>query len=160
MVVGIDPDAASVIPYEELLNKDNRRAVTEGSLFFQQTGEVQKSLRRFTKQMKELGIPYALVGGLAMFQHGYRRYTEDVDILVTRDGLQRIHARLIGASYVRPLSESVDLRDAASGVKIDFLIAGQFPGDGKPKPVAFPDPSDSVIELNDMCVVKLPTLWN
>jgi hypothetical protein len=27
-------------------------------------------------------------------------------------------------------------------VKIDVLIAGEYPGDGRPKPVAFPDPAE------------------
>ena len=63
----------------------------------------------------------------------------DVDILVTREGLSVIHAKLDGLGYVPPFSGSKNLRDAEHGVRIEFLIAGEFPGDGKPKPVAFPN---------------------
>ena len=80
---------------------------------------------------------------MALFRHGFRRFTEDVDILVTREGLKTIHEQLEGLGYVPPFTGSKNLRDTESGVRIEFLIAGEFPGDGKPKPVAFPDPAES-----------------
>jgi hypothetical protein len=33
------------------------------------------------------------------------------------------------------------LRDTEHGVDIDVVLTGGFPGDGKPKPVSFPDPA-------------------
>jgi hypothetical protein len=33
---------------------------------------------------------------MALFHHGLRRFTEDVDILVTKEGLKKIHAELAG----------------------------------------------------------------
>jgi hypothetical protein len=35
-----------------------------------------------------------------MFFHGYRRFTEDVDILVTAEGLEEIHRELEGKGYL------------------------------------------------------------
>ena len=61
--------------------------------------------------------------------------------LVTREGLKAIHAHLEGLGYVPPFSGSKNLRDTEHGVRIEFLIAGEFPGDGKPKPVAFLSPN-------------------
>jgi hypothetical protein len=95
---------------------------------------------------------------MAMFFHGFRRFTEDVDILVTRTGLEEIHRRLEGLGYVPPFQGSKHLRDAELGVKIEFLVAGDYPGDGKPKPVAFPDPSRVVVELKGIPCINLPTL--
>jgi hypothetical protein len=43
-------------------------------------------------------------------------------------------------------------------VKIEFLIAGDYPGDGKPKPVAFPDPAARSVELNGIKVLNLEAL--
>ena len=43
-------------------------------------------------------------------------------------------------------------------MKIDFLIAGQFPGDGKPGPIAFPLPQDASEEVNGVRVLKLEPL--
>src|SRR4051812_1371680 len=88
------PTDALVIPYEERLNQDRRWELSEGSLFFEGQGKVQKALQRITQRLNELGIAYAVAGGMAMFQHGYRRFTEDVDILVTPDGLEKIHEAL------------------------------------------------------------------
>ena len=109
-------------------------------MFFQNESEVQKSLRRITTRLNELEIDYALVGGMALFLHGLRRFTEDVNILVTPEGLAKAHEALEGSGYQPPFPNSKNLRDSDSGVRIEFLVAGEFPGDGKAKPVAFPDP--------------------
>jgi hypothetical protein len=137
-----------LIPYEKRLDQNSRWALTEGSVFFEDKGAVQQAMRRIAKRLDELGIPYAIVGGMALFQHGVRRFTEDVDILVTREGLKAIHEKLEGRGYLQPFTGSKHLRDTELGVKVEFLVAGGFPGDGKPKPVAFPDPA-SVAEVID-----------
>ncbi len=59
---------------------------------------------------------------------------------------------------MRPFAQSKNLRDTDGGVKIEFLIAGDYPGDGKPKPVAFPDPTERFVELNGMRVLNLESL--
>ena len=132
--------------------------MTQGSLFFEDRGKVQESLQRITKRLNDLGIPYAVVGGMAMYLHGYRRYTEDVDILVTKDGAQKIYEALEGRGYVRPFANSKNLRDTESGVKVELLLTGGFPGDGKPKPVAFPDPSVVADTIHGIRCINLPTL--
>jgi len=152
------PTAAAVVPYHERLNQDREWALSEGSLFFEGKGKVQEALRRITKRLDELGIPYAVAGGMALFQHGYRRFTEDVDLVVTTQGLQQIHQALEGLGYMRLFTGSKAMRDTDAGVKIDFLVTGQFPGDGKPKPVSFPDPAKVSVQLGGMSVVSLPTL--
>jgi hypothetical protein len=127
-------------------------------MHFMGESEVQKTLRRLATRLGELEIPYAIAGAMAMFLHGYRRFTEDVDVLVTAESLARIHDEIEGRGYIRPFEKSKNLRDAENRVRIDFLVAGQFPGDGKPGPVAFPDPKD-VSEVRDgLRVVSLPTL--
>src|SRR5262245_38493982 len=82
--------AGALVTYEQLMSQDLEWAMSQGSLFFEGRGKVQETLRRITKRLDELNIPYAVVGGMALFAHGFRRYTEDVDILVTREGLVRI----------------------------------------------------------------------
>jgi hypothetical protein len=70
---------------EARLDHDPHWAMSEGGLFFENKGAVQESLRRIARRLNELGIPYAIAGGMALFQHGYRRFTEDVDILDSCD---------------------------------------------------------------------------
>ncbi len=119
---------------------------------------VHRTLRRIVQRLGELGVPYALAGGMALFLHGFRRFTEDVDILVTKEGLRLIHERLEELGYVAPFSGSKNLRDADSGVRIEFLVTGDFPGDGKPKPVAFPDPAAVGVEKDGIRCLSLPKL--
>lgn len=95
---------------------------------------------------------------MALFTHGFRRFTEDVDILTTQDGLREIHKKLVGRGYVRPFTGSKNIRDAELGIRIEFLIEGQYPGDGKPKPVAFPNPEAVSIELDDIEYINLETM--
>ncbi len=147
-----------MITYEELLDRDLNRALLEGSMHFEEKSAVHQTLRKIVKRLEEFGIPYAIVGGMALFFHGYRRFTDDVDILVTSDGLKQLHQQLEGLGYVPPFAGSRQLRDTETGVRIEFLVTGQFPGDGKPKPIAFPDPVDVRVNLDAAQVVDLPRL--
>jgi hypothetical protein len=82
---------------------------------------------------------------MALGEHGYVRMTEDVDVLLTEEGLSRFRERCVGRGYVavRPGRER-DFRDTDSGVRIQFLVSGEYPGDGRPKAVRFPDPAEGV----------------
>jgi hypothetical protein len=131
-----------MIAYEQLLNNDFQLALREGDMFFQGEGAVQTTLRRIAKRLDELDIDYAIAGGMCLSRHGFTRFTQDVDILVTSEGLKQIHAALDGLGYIRPFAASKNLRDAETGVRIDFLISGQYPGEGKTGPIAFPVPSE------------------
>jgi hypothetical protein len=144
--------------YEELLDRNLEWALREGSMHFEKESAVHKALRKIAKRLDELGIPYAIVGGMALFFHGLRRFTDDVDILVTPDGLKEVHAKLEGLGYIPPFAGSKQLRDAEYGVRIEFLTTGDFPGDGRPKPVAFPDPVDSAVEIEGYRFLQLARL--
>jgi Uncharacterised nucleotidyltransferase len=147
-----------MIAYEQRLKENLRWGLQEGSMHFEKESAVHKSLQRIVKHLEEMNIPYAIVGAMAMFAHGYERFTADVDLLVTRGDLAKIHERLEGRGYLPPFSGSKHLRDTDSGVKIEFLTTGDFPGDGKPKPVAFPEPSAASIEIDGIRFLQLPTL--
>jgi hypothetical protein len=139
-----------MITYEQLLDNDFHLALREGDMFFQGEGKVQKTLSRIAQRLTEINVDYAVAGGMAMYAHGFRRYTEDVDVLVTPEGLAKLHEKLDGLGYVRPFEASKNLRDADTGVRIDFLVSGQFPGDGKPGPIAFPVPSEASKEIGSI----------
>lgn len=144
--------------YEALLDADMRSALEEASMHFEEKSAVHAALGEVTRRLNELRIPYALVGGMALFIHGYRRFTEDVDLLVTQEGLERIRERLVGLGYV-PIFEGIrGLRDREHGVRIEFRVTGEYPGDGKPKPVAFPDPLESSTLIGDIRLISLPKL--
>lgn len=145
-------------PYEDRLDKNGEWAMDEGERFFQGTSKTHQALKKIAGKLNELGIDYVVVGGMAMFQHGYRRFTEDVDLLVTRDGLKEIHRTLDGLGYRPPFRGSKHLRDTEHGVRIEFLVSGQYPGDGKPKPVSFPTPAEVAKEIKGIRCISLPSL--
>lgn len=144
--------------YEDKMRRGGESALRAAGEFFMRDDSVHRSLRKITGRLGELGIPYAVVGGMALVAHGYDRTTVDVDVLLPADALPRVHAELDGLGYVPPFEGSRDLRDTETGVRIEFLIAGQFPGDGKPKPVAFPDPSTASVVIDGIHYVGLETL--
>ena len=158
-----DPPPAVIVgnevaAYEKRLDQDLRWALIEGSRHFEEKSAVFDALRKIARRLNDLGIPYAVVGGMALFRHGLRRFTEDVDILVTKDDLTRIHAALDGLGYLPPHRQSKHLRNTDLGVRIEFLTTGEYPGDGKPKPVAFPDPRSVRMEADGVYYVNLPNL--
>lgn len=150
--------SADVLAYEDRLQRNRSWAFREGSMHFEKESAVHKTLLTIARRLDELGIPYAIAGGMALFFHGYRRFTEDVDILVTKEGLRQIRERLEGLGFVPPFAGSKNLRDAETGVRIEFLVTGDYPGDGKPKPVEFPDPVGATIEVDGLHFLSLPKL--
>jgi hypothetical protein len=148
----------ALVAYEYLLQRDKRWGFHEGSMHFERESAVHKSLERIVRRLDQLSIPYAVAGAMALFFHGYERFTSDVDILVTPEGLKTIHDRLEGLGYVPPFEGSKHLRDAETGVRIEFLTTGDYPGDGKPKPVAFPDPASAGVVIAGIHFVNLPLL--
>jgi len=148
----------SVPIYEELLNRDPRWALSEGSRHFEEDSAVFKALHKIATRLKELKIPYAVVGGMALFQHGLRRFTEDVDLLVSKADLKVIHEKLEGLGYLPPFTNSKHLRDTELGVRIEFLTTGDYPGDGKPKPISFPIPQSVSFEADGINYINLTNL--
>src|SRR5205085_11764126 len=88
--------------YEDLLAGPADRAMREASMHFEEKSAVHQTLRKIVRRLDELGIPYAVAGAMGMFLHGYRRFTEDLDILVTPEGLAKIHRELEGRGYLPP----------------------------------------------------------
>lgn len=144
--------------YDELAQRGGEAAMRQLGRFFMMDDPVYSTLGRIARRLDELGIPYAIAGAMALNAHGYRRATLDVDVLVTAEGLEAIHRQLEGLGYVPTFSGSRNLRDAETTVRVEFLVAGQYPGDGKPKPVAFPEPAAAGVEIDGIRYLELPTL--
>jgi hypothetical protein len=126
--------------------------------FFMGEAEVQKALDRLVEILDADHIPYAIVGAMALNQFGYRRVTIDVDVLLTPDGLALFKERHLGRGYVEKFPGSRGVRDAEHGVDIDIILAGSYPGDGKPKPVVFPDPAAAAERGARVALLPLHTL--
>jgi hypothetical protein len=145
--------------YESRLHDDYLTLLKEASNFYMSRGDVYTTLQNLTRHLDEEKIPYALVGGLALAAHGFVRMTQDVDILMTREGLEIFKGKFLGRGYVLTFSGAEKtFRDTDTQVRIEILVTGDFPGDGKPKPVAFPDPSVVFTERGGMRVIPIEKL--
>jgi hypothetical protein len=141
--------------YESLLDGDFNLALSEASMYFEGDNAVHRTLRDISRRLDELGIDYAIAGGMCLFRHGFQRVTRDVDVIVTREGLAQIHEHLEGRGYIKPFEASKNLRDATTGVRIDFIISGQYPGDGKPGPIDFPVPNTVSVMIDGIRYVDV-----
>ncbi len=131
----------------------------EGLRYFMGEGELNKTVAQLGRDLDRHGIEYAIIGAVALTAHGYPRFTADVDIILTKEGLQVFHRELVGLGY-RPAFEGArkKLRSTLNGVAIEFIMEGEYPGDGKPKPVSFPRPSMASIEIEGVRVITLEKL--
>jgi hypothetical protein len=130
----------------------------EATRFFMGEADVQRALEKVARLLEEDGIPYAVIGAMALNAYGYRRVTVDVDLLLTPDGLEAFKTRHLGLGYVAKFPGSKGLRDIENGVPIDVVLAGDYPGDGLPKPVAFPDPASAAVRGDRISLLPLPRL--
>ena len=133
-------------------------ALENAETFFMKTGNVHQAALAIARRLNAANIPYAIVGAMALGAHGYERVTVDVDILLTRDGLATFKKAHLGRGYLEKFPGSKGVRDTEHGVAIDVLITGEFPGDGLPKPVAFPDPATVAVEGERFRILSLPKL--
>ncbi len=140
-----------------LLNADV--ALTKLDQFFLKESPVHKTLRDLAHRLPEAGIAYAVIGGMALNLYGYERATVDVDLLMTKEGLARFEQSFVGLGYL-PAYEGArkQFKNTETGVQIEIITTGEYPGDGKPKAIAFPDPELVSEEASGIRVVKLATL--
>ena len=134
------------------------RALENAQAFFMKTGKVHDAARAIARRLDASNIPYAVADAMALNAHGYERVTSDVDVLLTREGLAEFKETYLGRGYVEKFPGSKGGRDTEHGVTIDVLISGEFPGDGRPKPVAFPNPAQAAIEGERYRILSLETL--
>ncbi len=139
--------ASPVLTYQEGLN------------FFMGEGILNETLRRLANDLENHGINYDVIDAIALNQHGYRRFTEDIDLLMTREGLEKFREELVGLGY-RPAFEGATkkFRTTQENVTVEIITSGEFPGDGKPKPVVFPNPNENQIEIDGVKTLTLEKL--
>ncbi|MBI2944862.1 MAG: hypothetical protein HYY25_11730 [Candidatus Wallbacteria bacterium] len=107
--------------------------------------EVHEALWKLVGILEAEGLPYAIIGGLALNEYGHRRATIDVDVLMREEDLQTFKRRWLGRGYVERMAGTGKLLDTEHDVEVNVLSSGRFPGDDKPKPIAFPDPAATAV---------------
>lgn len=131
----------------------------EGLRYFMGEGTLNKTLARLSTDLEEHGIDYMVIGAVALLAHGYPRFTEDIDLVMTADGLQKFHEELVGLGYAPAFPGARKrLRSTTDNVSVEVMTTGEYPGDGKPKPVRMPRPSEASTEIDGVKFVTLEKL--
>ncbi|MEM9539032.1 MAG: nucleotidyltransferase family protein [Cyanobacteria bacterium P01_E01_bin.42] len=139
-----------------LLTEENWQQI---NLFFMQQGNIYNTLNNLHKHLSEANITYAVIGGMALALHGYRRLTEDIDLLMNSDDLEKFRNDFLGRGYIAAFTGAQKtFKNTITGVRIEVITTGEFPGDGKPKSVCFPDPQEVTVELGGLKVINLENL--
>jgi hypothetical protein len=113
--------------------------------FFMGMADAQKALYKLTAILEAEGLPYAIIGAFALNEYGHRRVTVDVDLVMRDEDLVTFKGRHLGKGYVERVAGTGKLLDTEHSVNVDVLSTGRFPGDDKPKPIAFPDPATTAV---------------
>ena len=126
--------------------------------YFMGEGGIHDAAATIGRVLTGMGIEYAIAGAIALGEHGFERLTTDVDVLIRGEDLARFKEQWLGRGYVEVRPGGKAVRDTSNNVRIDFLLTGDFPGDGRPKPVAFPVPETAAVRGVKYRVVSLPSL--
>ena len=137
------------------LPADPLRAI---AIFHRGKDPAHLSLRRVVGKLQKAGFPYAIMGGMAVDVHGHRRFTKDVDILLTARGFEEFRRRFVPGDYRPVPGRSRRFKDRANGVLLDVLVTGLFPGRGTPGPIAFPDPRRVRQRIRNVYYLNLASL--
>jgi len=127
--------------------------------FFMGQGLLRDALSRLVADLEQNEIDYAVIGALALNLHGYTRATVDIDLVLTKEGLSAFHEKLVGLSY-RPTFEGAkkSFRTTQENLTIEIITTGEYPGDGLPKPVRFPEPKEHSVVIEGIKTLNLPKL--
>jgi hypothetical protein len=124
--------------------------------YFPGEGAAHRTRIKLAATLKKLQLPFAIVGAFRFLQQEHE--TRKVSLLVTRAGLPAIQDAFIGCGYLPAFPGSRAIRDTETGVQIDFLVTGDYPGDGKPGPISFPNPEGLIEMIDGLPILKLPRL--
>src|SRR4051794_31260257 len=147
-----------MLTFEESLDRDVTWAFEEADRYFGGSGLVFQALRELAPRLDRAAIDYAVIGALAMFFHGYRRFTEDIDILISHEGMEQVNAELLGRGYSRPSNWSRGLRDVETGVAIHVYVAGTPARNPNYRLMMLPNPEAVSIEDAGLKIADMPFL--
>ena len=89
----------------------------EGQRYFMGEGRLNNALVRLVGDLKEHDIDYVVIGAIALLAYGYPRFTEDIDLILTHESLERCGARDVpeNAGFVpRQSALGRDLRNSGA----------------------------------------------
>lgn len=137
-----------------------RTAFQEKAAFLRESSGstgIQTTLLRALKVLKLFGIPHYVCGGYAVQEHGYPRFTADVDIIVPDVDLAREKLTLNG--FRTNPGSNITVTDRETKVEVDLLPGGKKADSGPltlPMPVTVSE-EPQLLTLSALISAKLST---
>ena len=107
-------------PYEEALRRGGAFAIEQIGRFFQGIGPVHQTLKVLVAELERTRTPYAITGATALNAHGYRRATDDVDVLLTAGTKESFISSIDPALFIPGGKRHRYVRDGVTGVRVDL----------------------------------------
>jgi len=128
--------------------------------------KVRDRLKRSTKALEEAGVPYAVVGGNAVaawvseVDESAARNTQDVDILLRREDLEKATVALEKVGFIHKTGAGITMFVDGPGAKARDAVHVIFANEKVRPEYEFPAPdvASSVIKSNNMRVLALEDL--
>jgi hypothetical protein len=114
-------------------------------------------LQSLARGLSESAIDYAIAGDMASFAHGFRQYSDRIELIVNSPASV---APLADDGYTRASHNPGIWRDSESGVRIDFLFAGSRSLRNRPLPFAIPEPREITIRIAERPYLRVEWLLN
>ena len=120
--------------------------------------DIWDTARRCHAALSVAGLPYAIVGGVAVCLHGYRRNTIDVDILIRTEDSAAVRQALEATQL--PWDEVHREFRGPDEIPVHIVLAKTPAGNDRTYNVDFPDPQDAADcqTLEGLRVVRLARL--
>jgi hypothetical protein len=118
---------------------------------------IEKTLRKAVKVLALFRIPHYVCGGFAVQEHGYPRFTVDVNIIVP--DVEPAREKLCMNGFRENPGSSMTVTDRETKVEIDLLPGGKKV---EPGPLALPVPTEvseepQILTLESLIASKLST---
>ena len=116
---------------------------------------LSRTMRKAVRVLAEANIPSLVVGGYAVQENGYARFTSDVDIVVPDVELARQTLSMNG--FRENHGSNMTVTDRVSKVEVDLLPGGKAVGPG-PLVLPMPDTVSSeprIADLRTLIEIKL-----
>lgn len=147
-------------PFERFIAGGGEEAIRTGPGFFSGKDPVHFTLFRMAATLDYLRIPYAIIGGLALNAHGYRRATNGVDMVISEDGLCLLESQQMQLELCPGQVHRAMFIDCDSGVAVRFYLSDTSPGRDDSWHIRFPDPADHSVRWRGVRYAPLSTLFN
>ncbi|MCX6924461.1 MAG: hypothetical protein NT154_14785 [Verrucomicrobia bacterium] len=135
----------------------NARTLIKAMSLWEVSGtQIAKTAEESSEVLAHNGIPNLIAGGIAVQLHGYARFTNDVDLVVT--DVEKAHDLLLSKGFHPSLTKLLAVVHPIFNVTVDLLPGGKSLE--RRSRVPFPVPTDATavmqpVTMEDLVALKL-----